>query len=162
MTLRDRKTLRDYFKDGALPTGSNFSDLIESSLNLNDDGFSRSAQNGVEITLVGNYRRLLSFFVSESQRDRPSWSITCDPQDAMLSFVRVGDSASAAGTSSGAATVNGNGASPSRGAQGADTDREVMNLDSDGTVRVHGALQSYARIGISGSIPADGAWHDIT
>lgn len=155
MTVQNRKALKEFFKDGALPTGSNFADMVDSSLNLRDDGFSRTVQNGVEIALVGAQKRLLSFFVDEAQGVSPDWCITCDPQDSRLSFVRAetDDATAQPSTSNGSvAPING----------GVGADGEVLTLYQDGQVGVNGTIRSSARFGRSATVPADGQWHDIT
>lgn len=162
MTQQNRKALKEFFKDGALPTGANFADLVDSTLNIKDDGFSWSVQNGVQISLVGNQKRLISFFVNDSQRSAPDWCFSSDPQNSKLSFVRAAaNGAGNNGMDASSAGSNGADASKTR-AQSLNPDGEVMNLLADGTVQVNGTIQSRARYGISGTIPADGDWHDIT
>ena len=41
MTKRNRKTLSDNFADGSLPTQDAFGDLIDSMVNIVDDGFDK-------------------------------------------------------------------------------------------------------------------------
>lgn len=149
MAKKNRSTLKRYFGKGALPTEDHFADLIDSSLNMVDEGFSRSPKNGVEISLIGQHARLISFFKSVAN-SHASWSIKFNHETNRLSFVKVGDD---------------------------DTDAPILSLDTAGrvgvnkeapdyTLDVHGVLASHGRIGGNPdgrkSVAADGQWHDIT
>ena len=46
MALIDRQTLKNYFKKGGFATEKHFVDLIDSSLNVVDDGISIQRENG--------------------------------------------------------------------------------------------------------------------
>jgi hypothetical protein len=151
----NRKTLKNYFRTGALPTQSQFEDLVESSLNIMDDGFSRSAVNGVEVSLVGEHNRLLSFF-RDAKLGCPDWALTCDKQSSSLNFVRTGAQQAENGS-----------------IQARDAENEVLTLTEDGRVGigvsepafdldVKGTVRSTGRFGQSGFVPADGDWHAIT
>jgi hypothetical protein len=89
MPKQNRKTLRHFFEKGKLPTESNFADLVDSTLNMEDDGFSRTPENGVEIRLRGVTRRLLSFF-DDPQKQKPDWAITSNPGAPNLNIARAG------------------------------------------------------------------------
>lgn len=73
MTSRHRETLKHFFADGQMPTSDHFSDLIDSTLNMTDEGFRKSADNGLEISTPVGFDALLSFY-----RDQ-------DPQSAIWS-----------------------------------------------------------------------------
>lgn len=85
MGRRSRETLKLYFKRGSLPNEEQFHDLIDSTLNMNDEGFSKSPQNGLEISaeqegrLLGLFRRDLPL--------SPAWRIALgDPDGRALVF----------------------------------------------------------------------------
>lgn len=62
MARQDRETLRRYFRPGALPSSDHFNDLIESMLNMRDEGFSKSAKDGLQISTLENNNSLISFY----------------------------------------------------------------------------------------------------
>jgi len=166
MTHRDRKTLKSYFSDGMRPTAEHFADLVDSTLNMQDDGFSRSVANGVEFSLVGEQRRLMSFF-SKGQAETPDWTVASDPGNANLTFTWVSEPLSPA---------------PIGDAASKETEEhpDVLTLTKQGNVGVHmadptypldvgGAIRAEGRIGTArlparrpGFVPADGEWHPIT
>ena len=73
MTKRNRKTLIDNFADGSLPTQEAFGDLIDSMVNIVDDGFDKSAQDGMKVAQLGN-NKLISFY-DEITVKAPLWSV---------------------------------------------------------------------------------------
>lgn len=74
MTVRDRDTLYKYFKAGELPTEHHFHDLIESTLNMRDEGFRKTPDHGLEISTSVGAHALLTFFRTESAR-QPLWTV---------------------------------------------------------------------------------------
>lgn len=72
-----RDTLRKFFAAGQMPTQEHFGDLIESMLNMRDEGFRKSPENGMEVSAIADKPALISFY-----RDR-------DPAQALWS-VRYG------------------------------------------------------------------------
>jgi hypothetical protein len=42
MTTRNRDTLKQFFQEGRLPTSDHFGDLIDSMLNMSDEGFRKT------------------------------------------------------------------------------------------------------------------------
>jgi len=152
----NRRTLKNYFSDGSLPSQSHFEDLVDSTLNLMDDGFARTAENGVEISLVGDGNRLISFFEDAQAKTDPDWSITCEAKSTSLNFVHHGD------------VESGNTNDPAQ-----EKELEVLTLSSSGKIGVRnqnpsfdldvaGTIRSQARVGLTGTVPADGGWYPIT
>ena len=74
MTVRDRDTLFKYFKAGELPTEAHFHDLIESTLNMRDEGFRKTPDRGLEISTSVGAHALLTFFRAENAR-QPLWTV---------------------------------------------------------------------------------------
>jgi hypothetical protein len=163
MARRNRKTLKNYFALGALPTQSHFEDLVDSTLNIMEDGFSRSAANGIEISLVGEQSRLLSFFCDAQQMEKPDWSITCELQSGNLNFVQIAGQTAEDASSSAQDKVDSD----------QETENPLLTLTEEGRVGikstspafdldVNGTIRSTGRFGRSGVVPADGEWHAIT
>ena len=53
MGIKNRETLKNYFKKGGLATEKQFIDLIESSMNIIDDGLSMKPSTGLKINPLG-------------------------------------------------------------------------------------------------------------
>ena len=68
MALINRQTLKNYFKKGGFATEKHFVDLIDSSLNVVDDGISIQPQNGLKINPIGFSTKLISFFKKSTQK----------------------------------------------------------------------------------------------
>lgn len=62
MTSRNRETLKNYFRDGQLPTQEHFHDLIDSMLNMADEGFRKTVAHGEQIYAPVGHDALLSFY----------------------------------------------------------------------------------------------------
>ena len=74
MTVRDRDTLYKYFQAGELPTEEHFHDLIESMLNMQDEGFRKTPDHGLQIAAAVGAHALLTFFRAESAR-QALWTV---------------------------------------------------------------------------------------
>lgn len=74
MTVRNRETLRHFFDEGQLPTQDHFGDLIDSMLNMSDEGFRKTADNGFEVATPMGYDALISFYREQDTR-RARWSV---------------------------------------------------------------------------------------
>ena len=58
MARKDRKTLEAKFKNGRMPSEVAFADLIDSTLNLIDDGFEKTAEEGLKIFQLGDKKNV--------------------------------------------------------------------------------------------------------
>ncbi len=168
MGSQNRATLRNYFKAGTLPTEDHFGDLIDSTLNMVDEGYRKSPEHGVEISALGSSNALVSFY---TQRDPNTvqWSIaygaeTGDGRGKRLVF----------------SARDSNVPGPSVlsfdpvGRIGVNNDRPEYALDVNGVVRAAGRLGGFepeevvqgpdgdASTYERGPVRADGKWHDIT
>ena len=149
MAKKNRSTLKRYFREGALPSADQFGDLIDSSLNTIDEGFDKSAENGFEISLIGEHEKLISFFRNNTSK-QAVWAISYDKGRDRLCFSKpeteekqppalVLDPAGRVG---------------------------VNNRDPQWTLDVAGVIGAAGRIGANHdgdkTVPADGQWHNIT
>ncbi len=161
MPKRPRKTLTSYFEEGALPLPAHFADLVESSLNVLDDGFSRSAENGIEIALIGQQSRFISFFRDNPDDRQPDWTISSQPHSGALNFSHIS-----------APTQDATAASANSGQAPSQNEDEILTLSSDRRVGinspqpeyeldVNGAIRSDGRFGKTGKAKADGQWQTI-
>ena len=65
MAKQNRETLKRFFGVGKLPTEEHFADLVDSSLNIIDEGFDKTDEFGFEITPQkgsDDTENLISFF----------------------------------------------------------------------------------------------------
>lgn len=76
MASKTRRELHDLFKSGAKPTGQDFKDLIDSALNINDDGIEKpGSKTPLKIMAQGDNEKLLDFYVGEAL----TWSLSQKP-----------------------------------------------------------------------------------
>ena len=69
MALINRQTLKNYFQKGGFATEKHFVDLIDSSMNMIDDGISINQKNGFKLNPLGYSTRLMSFFKKATQKE---------------------------------------------------------------------------------------------
>lgn len=149
MAKKNRSTLKRFFRQGALPGEEQFGDLIDSSLNVVDEGFDKSPENGFEISAPGEHERMLSFF-RNSASQHPAWSISYDKDRERLIFnkISIDNSEKAVVTLTPEGRVG------------------IMNDKPQWALDVGGFISATGRIGANPdgqkSVPADGEWHDIT
>ena len=156
MTTRNRATLRGYFSAGKLPTQDNFGDLIESMLNMDDEGFRKSEKNGFEISTLQKNDALISFY-REQDKQKALWSIAYGDTEELV-FNAPGVETAAEPKSRPAPVL----ALDKRRRVGVGTSEPKQALD------VVGTIVCTARIGRApdpkehSQAMADGEWHDLT
>ena len=148
MARKGRDTLKLFFQRGSLPSADHFGDFIDSTVNQVDDGFKKTAENGLEISSLGAFDSLISFF-RESRSAQALWTIGYDEERDKLLFKKLDES---------------------------QQPHTVLSLAPDGKVGINrkdpqheldvdGFVSSKGRIGVAAAdlaVPADGQWHDIT
>lgn len=176
--MSNRATLKTYFAAGALPTQKHFEDLIESTLNMQDEGFKRTPENGVEISKLRDREAFLSMYRTPDA-DEPIWSLSADAASRLL--FRPGRAAATQaepvfclGTQE---QEDQDGASAAPQARvGINMAAPQHELDVAGVVRMQARLGGFIPekfrspqgtitpdgIKAAGEIVADGNWHDIT
>ena len=83
MTSRNRETLKNYFREGQLPTQEHFTDLIDSMLNMADEGFRKTVANGEEIYAPVGHDALLSYY-RDQMPEQALWRTSLHPQRDQL------------------------------------------------------------------------------
>lgn len=185
MTKQDRPTLKSFFRNGALPSAEHYRDLIDSTVNQVEDGFSKSVPDGLRIHSAGSSLRLLSFYQGAGTPD-PSWVVEHgNLQGALHLRPKLGRQALLGRGTGTAETGDGKPAAaprigPAQGGDPASPDNEIppgLSLTHDGRIGishedpawrldVQGVARMAGRIGIPtpkiAAVPADGKWHDIT
>lgn len=152
MTSRNRETLRNFFEEGALPTKDHFGDLIDSMLNMSDEGFRKTAENGVEVSTPIGHDALIAFFRDQSPKSA-LWSMGYGGGNDQLQFQPGSQSATR-----GQPPVL---ALDARSRVGICTAQPDHALDVAGVVASQGRIGTHPA-GLQGPIPADGEWHDVT
>ncbi len=85
---KTRTELQDLFKQGAKPTGANFSDFIDSVLNIKDDGIQKQAEaeKPLRVTAQGPEENLLDFGVGDTGH---TWRINQKPGGKKISGLNI-------------------------------------------------------------------------
>lgn len=150
MTRRNRHTLQEQFQHGKMPTEEDFHDLIESMLNMLDEGFEKTPEAGFKLAQLRD-GKLMSFY-KDINIGNPLWSMALDKTNDNLNLLDGRNQALL--TLSSATGADGF----HRSAVGIRQNQPKYELD------VAGCVASYARVGRKGelAVPADGNWYDIT
>lgn len=120
-----------------------FADLIDSVVNIVEDGIGRAVDEGFRISPLGYSKRLLSFFES-SQHKKSSWFISLNDSNAQGLSIQE----EAAGPR---LTI-----APG-GQVGIGTSSPAHKLEVKGSI----AMESRVGVFASGFVPGDGKWHDV-
>lgn len=165
MTKRNRDTLKKRFGDGEMPSAGDFGDLIESVLNIHDDGIAHNERDGLRLTQIGGSDRVLSLY-SAVEEESTAWAFGLDGHDARLTLDAAlrGGARDEMGTDDadggGYAVLTllaPDGAARGDGRVGINTRHPRHQLEVDGVVASSG------RVGAAGArpAPADAEWHTI-
>jgi hypothetical protein len=152
MTSRHRETLKNFFADGRMPTSDHFRDLIDSTLNMTDEGFRKSADNGLEISTPVGFDALLSFYRDQDPQS-VVWSTSYGAHDQLqFSFGATG----ATRTACPVMTLDGG-----KQAVGINTPEPQHTLDVAGVIGAQGRIGRYP-LARDARLPADGQWQYLT
>ncbi|MDR6394219.1 hypothetical protein EJD96_11910 [Herbaspirillum seropedicae] len=143
MARRNRDTLKRKFSDGEMPAASAFSELIDSMLNIVDEGFDKTAADGLKVSQL-NQGKLLSFYQNIDIKS-PIWSVQLNTADGGLAF---GNDANPAALTLRQRTIP----------DGEEVPPDAFELDLKGRMVADGRQ---GRPGLL-EVKADGKWHDIT
>lgn len=169
MTKQDRPTLKSFFRSGALPGADHYRDLIDSTVNQVEDGFSKTVPDGLRLYSSGASLRVLSLYQGAGTPD-PSWVIEhgqdqgalhLRPASGKAGLLQGDDGAAAARLPGGLKPAQAAGLSLTHdGRIGVSHDAPDWRLDVQGVARMAGRIgQPTPAIQ---TVPADGEWHDIT
>lgn len=147
MAKKNRNSLKNAFRQGAQPTESSFGDLIDSALNVVDDGFDKTDKDGFKITQLGNNGKLMSFCENVAVGE-PVWSMRLGQEQRQLI---VGDEDGEA-----VLTLSAGDGDSKKGRVGINRPSPTHELDVDGVVASRGRIG-----GNRGLAKADGEWYDI-
>jgi hypothetical protein len=154
MPPKNRTTLKNYFKSGSLPSEDQFADLIDSMLNMRDEGFEKTAEQGFKVGQLPKGRSIT--FFKGIPIESPIWSVKIDLKngDRKLSFLNEKDEEILTLTPG------------SQGQNFLDGKVGIRQNQPDFELDVAGTIASRGRIGEKGAkkfpVPANGRWHNIT
>lgn len=145
MPVRNRNTLKNFFRNGKSPSETEFTDLIDSTLNKVDDGISKTENEGLKLAPNGHSSAIMSFYETLTDQD-PNWQIGINMEYSNgLAIVQPGhkDSPSLVFADSGGLGVK----------------TFVPRTELD----VAGNICSTGRVGglRIGKVPADANWHTL-
>ncbi len=159
MKKRPRAELKARFGAGTMPSMSDFGMLIESTMNIADDGIEHSERRGLCLTQMnGDERRLLSFYREGNPR---AWAIGLDSACGSMAFDVArpdGGAVPGQGLASAVLTLRAPDADDerSRPRVGINKRKPAYELDVGGTIAAKG------RRGVEGPLAwADGDWYTI-
>lgn len=154
MEKLDRRALKDRFKKGKMPSENDFSNLIDSMINILEEGFDKTSDDGLKVAQLMGSGKLISFYENIAV-DSPQWFLELGIGDNKLHFGTVNTPHVLSLRSY---EERQNGDISTKVAVGINKELPRTTLDVDGTVAATG------RCGQPGDMPvlADGEWHDIT
>ncbi len=158
MTKQNRSTLINYFHVGAMPTTEHFTDLIDSSLNILDQGFDKTAEQGFNISALSKEPNLVTFS-RDSTPSKGLWTISFDQDVDSLLFKKTLDEKQVnhkEGRNKASAVLS----MTQQGFVGINNSKPEQSLDISGVLKSDGRIGS--QLGIDKNIPADGSWHNIS
>ncbi|HTF81885.1 MAG TPA: hypothetical protein VL947_09175 [Cytophagales bacterium] len=145
MAQQSRNVLKNFFKNGNLLSQSEFSDLIDSTWNINDDGIGKTSQEGLQLAPGASSRKVISIYEG-GMGSAPNWQIAINAsQNKGLSIVQPGHEAQPA-------LFVGD-----EGKVGIATATPMTHLE------VNGSMGSKHRVGTYkvGKVRADAEWHTL-
>ena len=140
MKTVNRETLKNYFRDGQMPSQRHFEALIDSMLNMNDEGFRKTVEHGEQLYAPIGHDALMSFF-RDQQPDAALWQLRLGTVNDQLQF-HAADTPSAPGVPGAAGAARADAA-----VDGARV--PVMTLDASRKVGL-GTLEPCARLDVRG------------
>tara|TARA_B100001250_G_scaffold414407_1_gene452594 strand:+ start:6241 stop:6981 length:741 start_codon:yes stop_codon:yes gene_type:complete len=143
MAQKNKETLKNYFKKGGFVTEKQFIDLIDSSMNVVDDGIAIKPKDGLRLNPIGIFSKLMSFFKKKSQ-NTPNFSLNINHNNSDgLSINNSEDKSLLKIKEDGNIGIN--------------TENPGYSLHVNGTLGVNSRIGTYRR----GAVSADGRWHKV-
>ena len=150
--LWNRDSLKSFFRKGQLPSEVHFGYLIDSTVNKLDDGFTKTDNDGLQLSPTGSGGTVISIF-REPGEQHPNWQIQLqkDENGAGISFNSVSENADGSATKVSRLFLANN------GNVGVGTTMPRTQLEVNGALGVNTRLGTYK----IGQVAGDGEWHDI-
>lgn len=142
MAKTNRKTLKEYFGRGKKPNSEQFADLVDSMLNIVDDGVSKSPEKGLLLSPLNEEGAVMEIRRNILE-DKASWVVGLGKQDELQIYRESEDVPYLVLHKDGTMQL-GNKENP-------------INVVVNGTVQAHSFVGGY----MEGKVPADGNWHPV-
>jgi len=155
MPRQDRKTLKSIFRKGEMPTETAFADLIDSMLNIIDEGMNKTPAAGLQLSQLVDGR--LASFYRNTRREPPNWFMRLDGDDSRLSFGHENEAGETEDVLT-MAPLGEAGVDTCAMGVGVNKTHPAYALDVGGTVASHGRVGQKGKRGVR----ADGKWHPVT
>ena len=88
MPRTNRNTLKEYFKRGSMPNQKHFYELIDSMVNISDDGIDKNPDDGLRLAPSKENSPVISLFTN-IQDNIPEWKIYLG-NNSQLHIIRQG------------------------------------------------------------------------
>ena len=174
MTKCSRDKLAGYFSEGNMPTQEQFGDLVESMVNILDDEFDKSPQDGMKLAQLKSGNALVSCY-DEITVGKPLWTIafSMSGYDSGAANYKNFNIFSGSDKTGGLtlASAYGNEAVADKSnigkiRVGINQNAPQHELDVNGVIAANGRMgRAEGKIGATGKIekevPADGEWYPI-
>ncbi len=140
MPKRNRQSLKASFRRGNRPSELDFENLIDSTMNLLDDGLCKEPDTGLMLAPEAGKSAVLSV-CRESGDEEALWEFALDAETHSLSVGLRG-----------------------RPLVVMNVDGTMELGEAESSVKLNGTLNTASRRGtfVEGEVPADGHWHDLT
>ncbi len=143
MAKRNRITLKKFFVRGKMPTEEHFADLIDSTLNIVDEGFDKLSDKGLSLAPLDEDGHIAS--ISRKIEDKEAkWSVTLEKSNENLAFSQFEEKKVFVLSQDEKVGIG--------------TDAPEHQLHTTKTAGLYGRAGTYA----SGEVLADSKWHNIT
>lgn len=137
MPRTNRNTLKEYFKRGKMPEERHFYELIDSAINIVDDGINKTPDDGLRLSPLKKDGPVIGIF-KNIQDNRPAWQLSLDANGRLL--IRQEDEETPLIVLS--------------------PDKKIELNQPHTDVHINGQLSAQAFNGeIQGKFPANGEWH---
>lgn len=148
----NRNVLKSRFRAGQMPCEEDFSDLIDSMVNVEDDGFEKTAENGLEVSQLTDSGKLMSFYENATE-GKPLWQVELRRNSSELDHSSLHVTSPNLDGASSVLTLSGG------GSVGIGNRHPESELDVNGTVSCAGRM---GKENEKLKVVADGKWYDIT
>jgi hypothetical protein len=154
MSEQTRSTLKNYFKIGRKPSQAAFEDLIDSSLNMIDEGIRKTPQRGLVLSQIGAGKLLT---LDKKDATTQSWSVSLDEANT-IGIGMTGAPPVVQISPNGEIRLNGDALMLLPGSK--DGVEETNDLHVNGWSTSTGRRGNFRAEGIEPP-EADGKWHDL-
>lgn len=141
MAKTNRRTLKEYFGKGKKPDSGQFADLIDSMLNIVDDGFNKSAERGLQLSPLDDEGAVMEIRRNILDNE-PAWIVALGKGGELNIHRGLYEEPSVSLFQDGRIVLG---------------TKDKIELEINGTVRADSFTGNY----LKGKVPANGQWQNI-